>query len=87
MIITEQKTVSGLNYFIFQLKALGRNQKLITKPELLNLMPSGILSLPDRWKMDKDAEVQHRVHREAIHEMIHRSANEDMKVGYNYYSL
>ena len=63
------------------MKTLVRNQKLITSMELLNLMSSEILSLPDRWKMDKEAEVQHRVHREAIHEMFHRSANEDLKVG------
>ena len=69
------------------MKALARNQKLITRLELLDSMPSGILSLPDRWKMDKEAEVQYREHRKAIHERSHWSANEDIEVGYNYYSL
>ena len=51
----------------------------MTKPELLNLMSSGILSLPDKW--NQEDEVQYRVHREAIREMIYQSANEDLKVG------
>ena len=61
------------------MKALARNQKLITSLELSNFKASGILTLPDRWKMDKEAELQHK---EAINEMVHGSATEDMKVGF-----
>ena len=69
-------TVSSLS--IFQMKALARKQKCITSLKLLNFMANGLLSLPDRWEMDKEAEVQHR---EAINDMVHWSATKDMKVG------